>query len=48
MKRLNKPIVIIDILFFVFGFVTWLGSVLIPCYACIGWYATSGYKKGLR
>ncbi len=25
-----KPIVIIGILFFVFGFVTWLGSVLIP------------------
>lgn len=30
MKRFNQPIVIIGILFFVFGFVTWLGSVLIP------------------
>ncbi len=31
MKRSNtKAIVIIGILFFVFGFVTWLGSVLIP------------------
>ncbi|HVM86742.1 MAG TPA: sugar MFS transporter [Puia sp.] len=28
--RSNKPIFIIGILFFVFGFVTWLGSVLIP------------------
>lgn len=26
----NRPIIIIGILFFVFGFVTWLGSVLIP------------------
>ena len=26
----NKPIIIIGALFFVFGFVTWLGSVLIP------------------
>ena len=26
----NRPIVIIGVLFFVFGFVTWLGSVLIP------------------
>ncbi len=26
----NKPIFIIGVLFFVFGFVTWLGSVLIP------------------
>ncbi len=30
MKRRNHPIVIIGVLFFVFGFVTWLGSVLIP------------------
>jgi glucose/galactose transporter len=30
MKSLNRPIVIIGVLFFVFGFVTWLGSVLIP------------------
>jgi len=30
MKQANRPIVIIGILFFVFGFVTWLGSVLIP------------------
>lgn len=30
MKQSNRPIVIIGILFFVFGFVTWLGSVLIP------------------
>jgi FHS family L-fucose permease-like MFS transporter len=30
MKLVNKPIVIIGGLFFVFGFVTWLGSVLIP------------------
>jgi len=30
MKLLNKPIFIIGVLFFVFGFVTWLGSVLIP------------------
>ena len=30
MKGFNKPIVIIGALFFVFGFVTWLGSVLIP------------------
>lgn len=30
MKLLNKPIFIIGMLFFVFGFVTWLGSVLIP------------------
>jgi FHS family L-fucose permease-like MFS transporter len=30
MKQTNRPIVIIGILFFVFGFVTWLGSVLIP------------------
>ncbi|MFI5205777.1 MAG: MFS transporter, partial [Candidatus Paceibacterales bacterium] len=28
--RSNKPIFIIGILFFVFGFLTWLGSVLIP------------------
>ena len=28
--RLNKPIFIIGTLFFVFGFLTWLGSVLIP------------------
>ncbi len=27
---MNRPIVIIGVLFFVFGFVTWLGSVLIP------------------
>src|SRR5664279_3610427 len=26
----NRPIYIIGILFFVFGFLTWLGSVLIP------------------
>lgn len=30
MKRFNQPIIIIGVLFFVFGFVTWLGSVLIP------------------
>ncbi|HEY4289295.1 MAG TPA: sugar MFS transporter [Puia sp.] len=30
MKSFNRPIVIIGVLFFVFGFVTWLGSVLIP------------------
>lgn len=30
MKRRNQPILIIGVLFFVFGFVTWLGSVLIP------------------
>lgn len=30
MKKSNKPIFIIGSLFFVFGFVTWLGSVLIP------------------
>jgi FHS family L-fucose permease-like MFS transporter len=30
MKRSDRPIIIIGILFFVFGFVTWLGSVLIP------------------
>jgi glucose/galactose transporter len=30
MKRLNRPITIIGALFFVFGFITWLGSVLIP------------------
>jgi FHS family L-fucose permease-like MFS transporter len=30
MKGSNKPVVIIGILFFVFGFITWLGSVLIP------------------
>jgi len=30
MKYSNKPVIIIGILFFVFGFVTWLGSVLIP------------------
>lgn len=30
MKHGNRPIIIIGILFFVFGFVTWLGSVLIP------------------
>jgi FHS family L-fucose permease-like MFS transporter len=29
-KGLSSPMVIIGILFFVFGFVTWLGSVLIP------------------
>jgi len=29
-RRSNSPIIIIGILFFVFGFVTWLGSVLIP------------------
>src|SRR5882762_4404822 len=29
-SRFNNPMVIIGILFFVFGFVTWLGSVLIP------------------
>jgi len=28
--RTTRPLVIIGILFFVFGFVTWLGSVLIP------------------
>jgi FHS family L-fucose permease-like MFS transporter len=30
MRRFSGPIVIIGVLFFVFGFVTWLGSVLIP------------------
>ncbi len=30
MKFLHKPIFIIGMLFFVFGFVTWLGAVLIP------------------
>lgn len=30
MRRFSQPIVIIGVLFFVFGFVTWLGSVLIP------------------
>ena len=30
MKQSNKPIFVIGMLFFVFGFVTWLGSVLIP------------------
>jgi glucose/galactose transporter len=30
MKRLNQPLLIIGVLFFVFGVVTWLGSVLIP------------------
>lgn len=30
MNQSNRPIIIIGILFFVFGFVTWLGSVLIP------------------
>jgi FHS family L-fucose permease-like MFS transporter len=30
MKQSNRPILIIGTLFFVFGFVTWLGSVLIP------------------
>ena len=30
MRSSSKPIFIIGILFFVFGFVTWLGSVLIP------------------
>jgi len=30
MQAFNRPIVIIGVLFFVFGFVTWLGSVLIP------------------
>jgi glucose/galactose transporter len=30
MKHTNRPIVIIGVLFAVFGFVTWLGSVLIP------------------
>ncbi|MGC4034832.1 MAG: hypothetical protein QM764_02650 [Chitinophagaceae bacterium] len=29
-NKFSNPIVIIGILFFVFGFVTWLGSVLIP------------------
>ncbi len=29
-RRFNNPMIIIGILFFVFGFVTWLGSVLIP------------------
>ncbi|MCW3119750.1 MAG: glucose/galactose transporter [Chitinophagaceae bacterium] len=28
--KLKNPIIIIGILFFVFGFITWLGSVLIP------------------
>ncbi len=30
MPQSNRPIIIIGVLFFVFGFVTWLGSVLIP------------------
>jgi FHS family L-fucose permease-like MFS transporter len=30
MNASNRPIIIIGVLFFVFGFVTWLGSVLIP------------------
>jgi len=30
MQQDNRPIIIIGVLFFVFGFVTWLGSVLIP------------------
>ncbi|HWK07450.1 MAG TPA: sugar MFS transporter [Puia sp.] len=30
MKRRGQPLMIIGVLFFVFGFVTWLGSVLIP------------------
>lgn len=30
LKESTKPIIIIGALFFVFGFVTWLGSVLIP------------------
>ena len=30
MSFANKPIIIIGVLFFVFGFMTWLGSVLIP------------------
>ena len=30
LKGASKPIIIIGALFFVFGFVTWLGSVLIP------------------
>ncbi len=30
MQQSNRPIIIIGVLFFVFGFVTWLGSVLIP------------------
>ena len=29
-KANNRNIIIIGVLFFVFGFVTWLGSVLIP------------------
>ena len=29
-KKINNNIIIIGVLFFVFGFVTWLGSVLIP------------------
>jgi len=29
-NKLSNPIIIIGVLFFVFGFVTWLGSVLIP------------------
>ncbi len=29
-RKSSNPIVIIGVLFFVFGFVTWLGSVLIP------------------
>ena len=29
-NKLNRNIIIIGVLFFVFGFVTWLGSVLIP------------------
>jgi FHS family L-fucose permease-like MFS transporter len=30
MHRYSRPIIIIGVLFFVFGFVTWLGAVLIP------------------
>ncbi len=29
-NKLSNPIIIIGVLFFVFGFITWLGSVLIP------------------
>src|SRR6476660_3647863 len=29
-KKSNRNILIIGLLFFIFGFVTWLGSVLIP------------------
>ncbi len=35
MKTAKNPIVIIGILFFVFGFVTWLGSVLIPYFKIV-------------